>query len=168
MRPAPDRLLPGGVRLVAAFRHEGAAKKLVHQLKYQGMTSFATLTAEVLAPRLTPLPLVPVPRSWSRRLKYGVDPARLIAQRLSSLLEVPVIDALQAPLHAPRRAGRDHSRPVAPYRVRVFPPSPVWIVDDVVTTGSTVLAAIAALGPGNVRGVVSANVVENVTSVPFT
>jgi hypothetical protein len=106
--------------------------------------------------------LVPVPRALTRRLKYGIDPARAIAIALGSRLHVPVLDVLVAPIHAPRRAGRDHSR-----RVRIFPTrsplrSPVVIVDDVVTTGSTVSAATEAIGLELVGAVASANVVANV------
>jgi predicted amidophosphoribosyltransferase len=162
LRPAPPRLLPRGLALHAAFEHGGVAKTLVHHLKYRGVTFYADLVAEVLADRVPSVPLVPVPRALTRRLKYGIDPARAIAIALGSRLHVPVLDVLVAPIHAPRRAGRDHSR-----RVRIFPTrsplrSPVVIVDDVVTTGSTVSAATEAIGLELVGAVASANVVANV------
>ena len=162
MKPAPDRLLPGGLRLHAAFEHEGPAKTLVHHLKYRGVTLYAELVADILAERIPPIPLVPVPRALSRRLKYGVDPARVIAAALGERLRVPVFDVLIAPLHAPRRAGRDHSRSVRSFPTRSRLRFPVVIVDDVVTTGSTVSAAIEAIGLELVGAVAAANVVANV------
>lgn len=165
MRPAPDRLLDGGIRLVAAFEHEGAARTLVHHLKYRGVTSYARLVARLLEPRLPRLPLVPVPRAMSRRLRYGVDPARVIAGFLAEHLEAPVLDALNPQIHTPRRAGRDHSRPVRPFGLRSALRSSVILVDDVVTTGATVSAAMDAIGPDLVRVVVAANVVPHVSRV---
>lgn len=162
LRSAPDRLLSGGIPLIAGFEHYGSAKTLIHHLKYRGVTVFAEVVADTLADRLPLAPLVPVPRALSRRLKYGVDPAHVLATALSRRIGVPVLDALVAPLHSPRRAGRDHSRPVAPFRTRWTLRSPVIVVDDVVTTGSTVIAAVEAIGPELVAAVAAANVVTMV------
>lgn len=165
LRAAPDRLLPGGVRLVGAFEHHGAAKALVHHLKYRGVVSYAELVAERLAVRLPAIPLVPVPRAFTRRLRYGVDPAREIAVALGHHLGVPVVEALAHPLHAPRRAGRDHSRRVRPFRTRRPLRFPVLVVDDVVTTGATAMAAVHAIGPDLVRAVAAANVVVEMSNL---
>jgi predicted amidophosphoribosyltransferase len=165
LHPTTDRLLAGGLRLVAAFEHQGAARELMHHLKYRGVLDFADLVAERIAPRVPRLPLVPVPRALSRRLKYGVDPARLLAQRLGSRLGVPVIDILTPHLHTPRRAGRNHSRPVVPFTLRRAVGGEVMLVDDVVTTGSTVAAAVSAIGRQHLRLVVAANAVPKVSSL---
>lgn len=165
LHPTTDRLLAGGLRLVAAFEHQGAARELMHHLKYRGVLDFADLVAERIAPRVPRLPLVPVPRALSRRLKYGIDPAREIAGALAGRIGVPVIDALVPRIHTPRRAGRDHSRSVLPFHTRSSLRSPVIVVDDVITTGTTVLAAVAALGPDMARAVVAANVVLGVSNV---
>lgn len=165
IRPASDRLLDGGLPVVAAFEHDGAAKTLIHHLKYRGVVEGAELAAEALAGRLPRLPLVPVPRAMSRRLKYGVDPARELAVALGRRLEVPVYPALVSPLHSPRRAGRDHSRGVPPFRVRREPPDHVIVVDDVVTTGATALAAVDALGADRVRMIAAASVVPRLSNV---
>lgn len=164
LRPAPDRLLPGGIPLIAGFEHHGSAKTLIHHLKYRGVSVFAEVVADTLAGRLPHAPLVPVPRALSRRLKYGVDPARVLAIALGRRIGVPVLDALVAPLHSPRRAGRDHSRGVAPFKTRWTLRCPVVVVDDVLTTGSTAIAAVEALGPEWVAAVATANVVTKVVS----
>lgn len=160
MRPAPDLLLPGGIRVVAAHRHEGAAKTLVHHLKYRGVQEYAGMVAERLDGHVPRLPLVPVPRALSRRLKYGVDPARVIAAALAARLQVPVIETLARPIHVPRRAGRDHSRTVPPFRSRQGLRFGVVVVDDVVTTGATAMAAVGAIGADLVRSIAAANVVS--------
>ena len=159
LRPAPDRLLGNGVRLIAAFEHTGAARELVHHLKYRGLIDYADLVAAMLAPRIPNLPLVPVPRVFSRRLKYGLDPARVLATRLSVLTGAPVIPLLRPPLHTRRRAGGDHRWRVPPFRLRGTVPAAVLVVDDVVTTGATFDSAVHSLGPDRVRTVIAANAV---------
>lgn len=164
MRTAPELLLAGQVRVVAAFAHEGAARRLVHNLKYGGPASYARLVAELLAPRLPRAPLVPIPRVWTRRLKYGVDPAETIAGHLSRLMGVPVSGSLQRPLHRARRAGGDHSGDVGLFAIRSVP-SELVLVDDVVTTGATVLGAARSVGLSRVRAAAAANSVTEVSSL---
>jgi len=157
--------LPGGLRLVAPFVHEGAARELVHLLKYRGMRFPAALAAEMLAERMPSLPLVPVPRALSRRLRYGVDPAREIALAISAHNGAPVVSALVPPLHAPRRAGREHGRAVPEFVLWRRLSGPVVVVDDVVTTGATVAAAVRAIGVERVQMVVAANSVSGVSTL---
>ncbi|MEX1124893.1 MAG: phosphoribosyltransferase family protein [Acidimicrobiia bacterium] len=157
--------MSGGIRLVAAFEHSGPARALVHQLKYRGLTAYADLVALVLGPSLPPLPIVPVPRVWTRQLKYGLDPAVVLAERLAKSNGVPVMKSLVAPIHTRRRAGGDHTRPVAPFRITRMPATRCVLVDDVVTTGRTIEAAIGLLGPELVALVVSANAAPQVSSL---
>ncbi|MFQ5523672.1 MAG: ComF family protein [Acidimicrobiia bacterium] len=166
MRSAPDMVLPGGIRLVAAFEHTGPARTLIHHLKYRGIVVYADLVASVLASRLPSVAVVPVPRALSRRWRYGVDPSRVIAGRLAKRLGVPVWDILVGPLHNPRRAGGDHSRPAPTFRMRRPPGDYVIVVDDVVTTGATLLSALGAFQPGQVAAAASANAVAQVSSLP--
>ena len=164
LRPAADRILDGGVRLVVAFEHAGVARELVHGLKYRGLTPFADLVAAIVAPRVPPLPIVPVPRAWSRQVLYGVDPAREIGLRLARALDVPLWDLLTAPIHARRRAGGDHSRPAPELKAKRRAPGPFLLVDDVVTTGATVRSAGKTLGFDRLALVVAANAADTVSS----
>ncbi|MGH8916671.1 MAG: ComF family protein [Acidimicrobiia bacterium] len=160
LRPAPERILDGGIRLVAAFEHEGVARELVHGLKYRGLTGFADLVVEIVAPRAPRLPVVPVPRTWSRQILYGVDPAWEIGLRLARALDVPLLDPLSAPVHSRRRAGGDHSRPAPRFGVRGQVPTRFVLVDDVVTTGATVRSAANSLGLGRLALVIAANATD--------
>jgi predicted amidophosphoribosyltransferase len=160
LRVAQDRILAGGIRLAAAFEHEGAARELVHGLKYRGHTGYAEMVVEAVIDRVPRVPVVPVPRAWSRQLAFGVDPSREIGARLARRLGVPLFDLLSPPWHSRRRAGGDHSLP-APRFGRIQPPSgPYLLVDDVVTTGATVLSAGKTLGLDRLALVVAANVAD--------
>jgi predicted amidophosphoribosyltransferase len=109
--------------------------------------------------------MVPVPRVWTRQLRYGLDPAVVLAERLGRLKGVPVIKSLVAPIYTRRRAGGDHSRPVAPFRISRMPGTGFMLVDDVVTTGRTLEAAIGLLGSEKVALAVSANAAPPVSSL---
>jgi predicted amidophosphoribosyltransferase len=150
---------------VAAFEHVGPAKALIHGLKYRGVRGYETLVAGVVASHLPRLPVVPIPRALSRRLVYGVDAAAVISGAIASELGVPVLDLLQAPIHSRRRAGGDHRRPVPRFRLELDPGCQVILVDDVVTTGATLLAASGSLGGDVVSLAVAANLVPVVSSL---
>lgn len=140
----------------------------MHLLKYRGVLVYADVVAEALVDRLPALPLVPVPRALSRKVRYGVDPAQQIAKAVSRLNGAPCLEALARPLHTPRRAGRDHHRNVPKFTLaRPLPPA-VVVVDDVVTTGATVAAAVTALGLGSVRLVAAANTVSSMPSLSLS
>jgi predicted amidophosphoribosyltransferase len=153
------------MRLVAAFEHSGPARKLIHRLKYQGVGGYEHLVAGKVAPRLPRLPLVPVPRVLSRRLAYGVDATSAIARSLASALGVPVATVLRAPIYAARRAGGDHRRPATRFEVEGQLPARLILVDDVVTTGATLVSAAEAVGPHRVALAVAANLAPTVSSL---
>lgn len=165
LRPSPRRVLPTGIPVVAAFEHEGVARRLVHQLKYQGVVAVAGLVAEMVAPDVPELPLVPVPRAMSRRFRYGVDPALELARAIAVRAGVPVVNGLISPIHSRRRAGHNRNRPPHAYRARPFLPGAFVLVDDVLTTGATVLSAAFAVGPQRVHIVVTASAVAGVSNL---
>ena len=151
-----EKVLPDGVRLVTAFEHHGAPARMVQDLKYRGLLAFADLAAEALAEMIPSAPLVPIPRACARLIQYGVDPAHQIAERIALRTGVPVLDLLVRPLHTAARARSDHSRPASPFRSRPVRGA-VVLVDDVVTTGGTLVAAARAVGPSRVVMAVAAN-----------
>lgn len=147
--------------MIAAFEHSGPARVLAHHLKYRGLDGYARLVAATLAPRMPPGPLVPVARAWSRRLRYGTDPALLIASHLSQETGSPLYRLLKAPWHSRRRAGGDHRAEVPLPRLRKRTLENVVLIDDVMTTGATLEAAVSAIGVNQVRAVVVANAVPD-------
>lgn len=148
LRLAPVGATPDGILIRSWALHEGAARVLVRRLKYQAVPAIAGLIARELAEAVPADAgcLVPVTRTFARRIRYGIDPARELAMALSRHTGVPVVHALSPPLWSPANAGVERSRRHAPgFRTRFLPASAV-LVDDVTTTGLTLDAAGRALG----------------------
>jgi predicted amidophosphoribosyltransferase len=146
---APSTLLPSGLVVDSGFVHQGAARRLVHRLKYGGLVQAGALLGEELAPLVPPAAtaVVPVPRARLRRATHGIDPAEVLAATVAARRGLPLVTALRAGLWWPRHAGRGRAeRTPPPYRViRRLPPGAV-LIDDVLTTGATLQSAAAVLG----------------------
>lgn len=178
----PVRSTVLGLEVLSAARYEGAAQRLVAALKFSGRLPLADLAAEAMAVALAPAlapsdgfrrtvrrfpsfddgatpALVPVPAAPARRRRRGFDPATLLAAALARRTGWPVASCLRRH-DGPRQVGRRRADRLAdPPRVQITgaPPSrAVWIVDDVATTGATLLACAAVLraaGADDVRAV---------------
>jgi predicted amidophosphoribosyltransferase len=146
LRAVPPRWI-GGVLIRSAFAHEDPARAMVHRLKYQAAP--ANRIGRLLVPQVpqTARALVPVPRVRLRRWRYGVDPALELARALGGVTGLPVICALAAPIWLPRRAGSAGRIRGCPRFECLEPvPAEAVLVDDVVTTGTTLVAAARATG----------------------
>lgn len=148
LRPVSPTII-SGAPVYSAFVHGGAAAALVHRLKYEGVDAVAALLAVAMAP-LVPSGaacLVPVPRASVRLWRHGVDGGGALAHRVGALVGLPVMTALRRPIWHPPHAGKRREA----RRQRTFAPAVMGlvgavIVDDVLTTGATVGAAIDAVG----------------------
>ncbi len=96
--------------------------------------------------------IVPAPTTALRRWRRGFDLADDFARLLSQRLDLPIVRALRKSWRAPSQTGRPESeRRRLPRRsVRLTGPSsvegrPVLLVDDVWTTGTTLLRCAQAL-----------------------
>ncbi|MCP4965298.1 MAG: ComF family protein [bacterium] len=135
----------------SALGHESAARRLVHLLKYQGLRMAGEVLGAAMVTLVPPgaTTLVPVPRAVVRKMKYGTDPALVLAGVVGAAVDLPVVSALAARLWWPAHAGMDRDSRRSP-RFRVVAPAPAGsvLVDDVLTTGATLAAAGQLLGVG--------------------
>ncbi|MBP6018525.1 MAG: ComF family protein [Burkholderiaceae bacterium] len=173
--PCPDCALlqPAYDRVVAAFDYHEPGDLLIHRLKSQRRFSMAPMLAELLAQaiRQAPLPLpkntilLCVPASRASVLRRGFNPAAAVARSLASQLGLPYQPQLlrraregakQAQLSRTERARSTQSLYAC---TRYVPGAHIAVVDDVLTTGSTlqgIARQLRAAGAASVCGLVVA------------
>ena len=149
LRPAPALPAPPGLDSCAALlTYAGAGRELVARLKYRnarGSVPFLARGMAAIVPDEVDL-VTWAPTTPARLRRRGFDQARLLARAVARQLGVPCRPALRR-RPGPAQTGRDalarHSGPgfagVGALRGRR-----VLLVDDVVTTGSTLGSAAGA------------------------
>lgn len=153
IRPAGQRVVSGAV-VLSAYTHSGAAATLVQHLKYRRNLVAGDLLSEAMASLIGwgPSCLVPIPRSIDRRVRYGIDQTAVLADGVSACIGVPVLPCLRVPLWRQRHAGRGRDdRKSSALRVNRRVPRGAVLIDDVVTTGSTIHEALRAIGDPEIR-----------------
>lgn len=157
LRRAPPRRI-GDVVVYPGLVHTGSAARLVHNLKYRRCERSAEILGAAMV-SLVPLSstcVVPVPRSLARRMGNGIDQTASLAAVIGRVRGLPVVRPFVAPLWWRSRAGMDRERRRGVvFRARGEVPPGAVIVDDVVTSGST-LQSIVSLIPHRDFSVVTA------------
>ncbi len=150
----------------AAWPYSEKMQRLIHAMKYDGKPSIARLLAKGISSRVNHLKLpsrenvviVPVPMHSRRQRERGYNQSALIAIELAALWKLPVnTKSLRRMRDTPQQAllSADERRRNVHDAFRVQPATAfvsrdILLVDDVVTTGSTVNACAEALRAGGV------------------
>jgi len=150
------RILSGIARLGP---YDGVLSAAIRQFKYQQQIHTGYVLAEHLANVLADQPwfeqldlVVPVPTHWFRRWTKGFSHSRLLAEHISEATMLPMLFLIrciklirpQVGLPATARAEnvKDAFKPIRRFPVEG---ATVCLIDDVMTTGSTLREAARAL-----------------------
>lgn len=170
--------LSDGRRASAAFRFEGPARSLLHALKYHGVTAIAGPLGEQLAARIDGHAaelVVPIPLHWRRRWVRGHNQARTLARQAARSVPTAMLcDALvRVRATAPqvglgrgrRRANLSGAFALRAQFRRRIAGRRIVLIDDVVTTGRTMIEASAVLSAHGARQVTLVAVAAAPTTV---
>jgi ComF family protein len=139
---------------------------MIHALKYGRRTSVAPALIRAVEPALRELPLagveavVAVPLHAVRLRERGFNQAALLARELGRALGRPIQDGLTRMRATPEQTGLTRARRLSNVEAAFaaepcrFAGARLLLLDDVVTTGATLLAASAALERAGAESVV--------------
>lgn len=161
----PSRWIDRIDRVIAPWPYDPPLDAVLRGLKFARLEHLGSDLAALLAPfvrsvapgadAVTSVPLHPL-----RRLRRGFDQAESIARPLAAALDLPFVPTLRRRRWTPpqtRLGGQRRRRNLdRAFVARGEVPAAVFLVDDVVTTGTTVRAAASALARA---GAVSVTVV---------
>jgi len=150
----------------SAVAYEGAARDVLHALKFAAARPLAGVMAQQIAAaapdellRYDGASLVAVPPHPARRRSRGFDPAGLLVHALARASRMPVLAALRRSGAGSRQLGASRETRLAGARLgftaRGLAPPHVVLVDDVYTTGATLDACARALRAAGAQRVIA-------------
>jgi predicted amidophosphoribosyltransferase len=150
---APHRTPPPGVDHAAALAaHAGGARQLVAALKYHQHRDALVVFGPALAALASSFPgdgpdvVVWAATTAARRRRRGADQAQLLAAEVARWLDRPCAGLMVRRAGAAQSGrGRAERLDGPVYAVRGGAPPHALVVDDVWTTGATLMAPAAAL-----------------------
>lgn len=152
---------------VGVFPYRSAVRPMVMDLKFRGKTANARLLGRWMAAYVEtelsqwrPDVLVPVPLHPRKLRRRGYNQARLLAERVGKLLDLPVDTGLvlrknstEAQMHLGRLARQRNLEQAFTFAKGRRAAGNILLVDDIYTTGSTVDAVSRILKENGARKV---------------
>ncbi len=148
LRPHPEP------HLVTLGRYRGGGRRAVRALKFGGARELAGVLGEALAAGVPGNwaigAVISVPLHPSCQRQRGYNQAELLAREVARCLDTVYVDALsrtRATRQQARQqaAGRNEMAGAFAVRPGRLPPGPLLLIDDVMTSGSTLIACQDAL-----------------------
>ena len=150
------------MRLYVPYSYEGSVSLMVHALKFGGKNGLGHLMGSLigqcmLKDKVTADLIIPVPLSERRLMERGYNQALIIAESLGKTLNIPVLDdVLKRTRNTKRQAlfkdNIQRAENVSGAFIKdpsyEFSDARIILLDDVVTTGSTLAEAASALTSG--------------------
>ena len=151
-------------RALAALAYEYPVDQVVRQFKFHHNLACGQLLAEELITCVRrshvslPKVLIPVPLHFSRRFSRGFNQAEFLARRLGSRLNLPVmVGKLRRNKRTSAQSGLDRKQRQTnisgAFSCRQLRGIRVALVDDVLTTGTTLVECTRALRAAGAGGV---------------
>lgn len=147
-------------RIASVFDYEGPPATLIKQLKYGGQFYLAKGAGALMAVQFLsldwPMPdfIIPMPMARLRKMERGYNQSELLAESLAKVLGVPVSKALRRKGGDFSQAGLDHHQRLKLKSDSFFVKEgdqlhnkTVLLIDDVMTTGSSLNCCAEALDP---------------------
>lgn len=150
-------------RALGIYPFDGVIREAIHVFKYNGERGLAQPLARLLVAHcpMEADALIAVPLHAARQRERGFNQAQLLAQELGQHWRIPVVAGLarvRSTDHQVGQSARERAVNVQGafmWRSQTSPPPRVLLIDDVLTTGSTLMACAAALqvaGASDVEG----------------
>lgn len=142
-----------------SYSHDSVTSFLIHDFKYRNVPQLARRLGSLMAEELSYSgffrdidAIIPMPIHWTRRLHRGYNQTEHMAEGMSEVLDIPIADNLKTrrPHQTQTRLSTEERRKNISGIFSVRHPEQligkhILLLDDVCTTGSTMLSAAQKL-----------------------
>ena len=142
-------------KTLALYEFDGPIREMIHLFKYEDCSSFARYFGEVLTEQVGELgvgfdAIVPIPLSKDRRAWRGYNQSLLLAKEIGKRTGIEVWEILKRKRGSESQvqSGTKEKRQAnirGVFETDISIPENILLIDDVITSGATVLEATRVL-----------------------